>query len=218
MKVKDKKGFIINITLSCVTLLFVAIMTVSNILAFVVYPNVLQSFFGMTGASVENYDTNQYFAREAPSYQAALDRTAILGRMIEAEGAVLLKNDNNSLPLESGAKVSCFSQSSVDFIYGVTAGSGASSTAARATLQEVLENEGIRVNPTLWNFYKDKNYHRGATRITGGTPKFHYIMMGIDIGLSIIIVSCLGVIALNTLVFSPKRRKKLLDKGDIYEK
>ena len=58
----------------------------------------------------------------------------------------------------------------------------------------------------------------GATRITGGTPKFHYIMMGIDIGLSIIIVSCLGVIALNTLVFSPKRRKKLLDKGDIYEK
>lgn len=109
-------------------------MTVSNILAFVVYPNVLQSFFGMTGASVENYDTNQYFAREAPSYQAALDRTAILGRMIEAEGAVLLKNDNNSLPLESGAKV-----------------------------------------------------------------------------------SCLGVIAFNTLVFSPKRRKKLLDKGDIYE-
>lgn len=74
----------------------------------------------------------------------------------EAEGAVLLKNDNNALPLNAGAKVSLFSHSSVDMIYGGT-GSGSVNTSTAPNLRKALESAGAEVNGTLWSFYNSGN-------------------------------------------------------------
>ena len=74
----------------------------------------------------------------------------------EAEGAVLMKNENGSLPLSSGAKVSLFSHSSVEMIYGGT-GSGSVNTATAPNLRKGLESAGAEVNPTLWSFYNSGN-------------------------------------------------------------
>lgn len=74
----------------------------------------------------------------------------------EAEGAVLLKNDNGALPLGEGAQVSLFSHSSVDMIYGGT-GSGSVNTSTAPNLREAIEQAGGVVNSTLWSFYNVGN-------------------------------------------------------------
>ena len=61
-------------------------------------------------------------------------------------------NENNALPLEKGAKVSCFSNSSVNLVYGGT-GSGNIDASSADTLKTALEKSGFEVNKKLWNFY-----------------------------------------------------------------
>jgi beta-glucosidase len=89
---------------------------------------------------------------------------------------VLLKNDNG-LPLQTSAsskkKVSLFSVSSVDMVYGGT-GSGSIDTTTAPTLKDALEKDNLEVNSTLWNFYKEKNtattdaYKRSSPNWRGG--------------------------------------------------
>lgn len=91
-------------------------------------------------------------------------------RQLEEEGAVLLKNDNNCLPLADGSQVSCFSQSSARLVYGGT-GSGSVDTSTAVNLKDALEQEGFGVNETLWDFYENgagKDYKRGTRSIRGG--------------------------------------------------
>lgn len=75
-----------------------------------------------------------------------------IAKQLEAEGAVLLKN-SGVLPLSKGAKVSCFSRSSVDYAYGGT-GSGSVNATVAPTLKTAFENESkLSVNSTLWDAY-----------------------------------------------------------------
>ena len=76
----------------------------------------------------------------------------------------MLKNENNALPLKRKSKVSCFSQSSVDFIYVSLGGSGTVPASGVLTLKQALESEGFSVNKKLWDFYTAK----GNKRLTGG--------------------------------------------------
>lgn len=95
---------------------------------------------------------------------------------VESEGAVLLMNENNALPLADGSKVSCFSHSSVDIIYGGT-GSGSVDTSAAPTLKDALSDAGVQVNETLWNFYLEgagSEYVRSVTDIDGSAAKGEY--------------------------------------------
>lgn len=79
---------------------------------------------------------------------------------IESEGLVLLKNDNKTLPLGE-AKVSLFGQGSADLNYGTT-GSSQTNTSNYENFKTALENVGISVNPTLWNYYKGNGYRRSG--------------------------------------------------------
>ena len=84
---------------------------------------------------------------------------------VEAEGAALLMNNNNALPLAGGAKVSLFARGSVDLMYGGT-GSGAVDTSAAPTLKDALEAQGIQVNQTLWDWYTSENVASKYSRVT----------------------------------------------------
>lgn len=93
-----------------------------------------------------------------------------LAYQIEAEGAVLLKNDNNVLPLKK-TKVNLFGTTSIEpHTYGN--GSGSTSTTftysdinnstgiedfsvSAPDLKEAMEKSGYEVNEELWQFYKD---------------------------------------------------------------
>lgn len=92
------------------------------------------------------YETGFSSAEELEAY----DRQ--VAEQLTGEGAVLLQN-NGALPLNAGAAVSTFSHSSVDI---VTCGIGSADidTSNAPTLKEALEDKGLTVNPTLWDFYE----------------------------------------------------------------
>lgn len=70
----------------------------------------------------------------------------------ESEGIVLLKNEDNCLPLE-GKKVNVFGAGSVCPLLG-GAGSGAITTIDPVTFYEALDEEGIEYNAELKSFYE----------------------------------------------------------------
>ena len=78
------------------------------------------------------------------------DDHAQVANLIVAEGAVLLKNEKNALPMKGG-KISLFG---IDNKNGV--------------LQKVLENEGFTVNPTLAAFYAASSHSSGAGSLSAG--------------------------------------------------
>lgn len=71
-------------------------------------------------------------------------------RDVEAEGIVLLRNDN-ALPLAKGSKISLFGQGSTNFNYGSTGSSANADTSEYPSLKDALTD--FSVNGTLWDFY-----------------------------------------------------------------
>lgn len=87
----------------------------------------------------------QYFAPEYEDEgELAADR-AELGRKIQREGIVLLRNNDGVLPLRKGAMISVFGKAAADPVYKTAA-------AGAVSLKDALETEKIRVNEKLWNF------------------------------------------------------------------
>jgi beta-glucosidase len=74
-------------------------------------------------------------------------------RQAATEGMVLLKNDNNALPLGSAVKsVAAFGNTSYEIIVGGT-GSGQVNKAYSVSLTEGLKNDGLTPNADLFNLY-----------------------------------------------------------------
>lgn len=91
---------------------------------------------------------------------------------IEAEGAVLIKNDNNCLPLkpaEGENKISLFGISSVDPAYGGKGSAQTRNPQPPVTPEQGFKQAGFSVNPDLMAFYSaptSQKYKRtGNSRI-----------------------------------------------------
>ena len=85
---------------------------------------------------------------------------------IVKEGITLLEKGN--LPYAKNTKVSLFSKSSVNFIFG---GTGSGVASSDLNLKDVFESNNFDVNDSLWKFYKDgegKKYKRGIGSINYG--------------------------------------------------
>ena len=120
-----------------------------------VFDNSLSIFVGGTFNNIKNKDENAvYYKMDFDSQEEMVHYGEELCRQVEAEGAALLMNENDALPLAEGAKVSCFSNSSVNLVYGGT-GSGNIDASTADTLKGSLEIAGFEVNQTLWDFYLD---------------------------------------------------------------
>ena len=92
-------------------------------------------------------------------------------RQVEAEGAALLLNKNNALPLAADAKMSLFSQSAVDPVLTGT-GSAFMATGDAVSLYAALQDSFAPgcVNQELWKFYKTSGYKRVNAALSGGSP------------------------------------------------
>lgn len=94
-----------------------------------------------------------------------------LGILAESEGIVMLKNENG-LPIPKGSKLSLFSSSTVDMLYG-GGGSGSVEPSTCKDLKTAFEDGGYQVNQTLWQYYKDCDYRRGTNSV-GEAPVSEY--------------------------------------------
>ena len=107
-------------------------------------------FYASETPTFGNYFNSDYSTREEV---LAVNRE--LNENIEAEGLVLLKNEN-SLPIGGDLKVSVFGKNSVSVLSGGS-GSGAGGGVPVTGFIDALQQEGFSVNPTLVNFYKDNS-------------------------------------------------------------
>ncbi len=147
----------------------------------------VSSFTASAATSGSDYVSK--YRSDASSAQDALQRANDLNQKIVEEGIVLLKNENNSLPLRVGTRISVFGKNSVNPFYG---GGGSASGADGSglggvkyyNLYDSLANAGFTVNPELKAFYED-NTQSGKGRdggsgtgqvatITGETPVSSY--------------------------------------------
>ena len=81
---------------------------------------------------------------------------ALTARKTVAEGCVLLKNDNNALPIQHNEKVSVFGRIQFDY-YKSGTGSGGMVNAPYVVsiLDDLKENKDISINEDLLTTYTD---------------------------------------------------------------
>ncbi|MCD8308532.1 MAG: glycoside hydrolase family 3 C-terminal domain-containing protein [Clostridia bacterium] len=117
----------------------------------------INSALGISTSSISRSDDEeyQYFKSDYANgeYSALSAYYQSVAEQVEAEGIVLLKNDNNALPLSGGEKVSTMLAGSVNLSY-VATGSSSTDTSSYTNLKDALEGAGFYVNSTMWNYYK----------------------------------------------------------------
>ncbi|MCH3909143.1 MAG: glycoside hydrolase family 3 C-terminal domain-containing protein [Bacilli bacterium] len=152
-----KKQFVISTAFS---VLIVGVAVTINALSLTYFDGLFTRYFGSTKSSLTTSDESlanldtQYSKSEFGSREERKKSESDYVLETASEGITLLQNDG-SLPLSKGTKISLFSHSSVDPIYTGT-GSG-SSSASKTTLKESIIDAGFTLNETLWDFYASGN-------------------------------------------------------------
>lgn len=139
---KKKKILIFSITLCCLVVLL------------------------LDGLVMKNYEKINHFFNadifDREEFKEASFKSDELVRKIEEEGIVLLKNQNECLPLSKKGKdiypVNLFGWSSIDcgnVLCGIGTGYGRIDDSKKVTLSQALEENGFSVNQELLKFYED---------------------------------------------------------------
>ena len=116
-------------------------------------------------------DSKIFYWTDYESEEDLVNNDMAVCRQVEAEGAALLLNKNNALPLAADAKMSLFSQSAVDPVLTGT-GSAFMATGDAMSLYAALQDSFAPgcVNQELWKFYKTSGYKRVNATLSGGSP------------------------------------------------
>ena len=129
---------ILTILCAILMVVFIPLCTILN-----TFDNTVAAFVGGTFWKLENEDPNaQYFTTDFSSPEEMVDYGLTVAQQVEAEGAALLMN-NGALPLAKDAKVSTFSSSSVNLVYGGT-GSGNIDASTADTLRTEIGRASCR--------------------------------------------------------------------------
>lgn len=137
-------------------LLVLGIVVNAVLLSVPIVTNSLSLVFGGERANVTEDNRAEWYDRQYTSKEEVLAAANDFVVEVEKEGIVLLKNENDALPLsEDGAHVSVFGKNSVNIVYSGSGSASSNSSTAQKTLYESLEAAGISYNETLKSFYED---------------------------------------------------------------
>ncbi len=162
---RHKKTRIWAITSIGITVL----LTTVTILACTTFESLLSMVLGgktpILDESIQPIYTSAYSSKEE-----VLEAGNALNLEIEAEGAVLLINEGNALPISADCKVSVFGKNSVNLLISGS-GAGSANPDGASTLFDGLKAAGISYNETLKAFYESSASgpgRTGAPALTGG--------------------------------------------------
>lgn len=135
--------------------LIVMLMLVNSLLP--TYGDTLTTYLGMSGSSSSD---------SAMSDTDCMEEGRDVDTEIESEGAVLLRNENNTLPLEKGSKVTILGAMSYNYICGGTGSAGGKYDEYTYTMKEAFdgsktEGSGVStekyldVNEKAWNWLEE---------------------------------------------------------------
>lgn len=174
---KKKRGTLKWIITSAISLILVVAMIVANVIT-TNFEQVINIALGTeTSKVVSDGDSNEdtmYFKSDYASKDEVKAAGKEIAERLTEEGAVLLKNENNALPFASNANITLFGHSSVNLIVCGT-GSADIDASEAPTFKEALEEVGVKVNPSLWQFYVDNlntyktNPEKGDNSIRDGS-------------------------------------------------
>ncbi len=151
---KNKKTKIWLIVTAVLLVLGIAVNAV--LLSVPIVTNSLSLVFGGERANVTEDNRAEWYDRQYTSKEEVLAAANDFVVEVEKEGIVLLKNENDALPLSGdGAHVSVFGKNSVNIVYSGSGSASSNSSTAQKTLYESLEAAGISYNETLKSFYED---------------------------------------------------------------
>ncbi|MFU8785788.1 MAG: glycoside hydrolase family 3 N-terminal domain-containing protein [Candidatus Izemoplasmataceae bacterium] len=139
------------VTSSIMTLLIIASLTATQI-AFL--RGTLNIVFGGDRAIIDG-DSQELYIPDYDSKASVLEAARNFNITIAEEGFVLLKNDNNALPLNQGSRLSIFGKNSEDLVYGGSGSGAGSANLENMGLHESLTTAGFELNPVLKAFYED---------------------------------------------------------------
>ena len=149
----------------------IAVVMLVILVIITTFDNTVALFVGGTFWKLKNEDPSAIYYES--DFETEEERNAVgyeLVKQVEAEGAALLMNENKALPLAEGSKVSLFSTSTVNLVYGGTGSANVDASKA-LDLRTACEMSGLRVNTTLWDFYKTGDgaqYVRNNGGFSGG--------------------------------------------------
>lgn len=115
-------------------------------------------------------DTEYYKSKYNDLDDVISDTDKIISEVVE-EGAVLIKNENNALPLSDAAnkKVSLFGVGSYRSTLTATGSvSATSATGREVDLKTGLENAGFDVNEDIWGFYASDDIQKTYSTVRNG--------------------------------------------------
>jgi beta-glucosidase len=139
-----------------VSALLIVVAIVANILVNSVLYDLLCLVFGGSTPIYQDGITSMYVP-ETKSKTEAYNNAAQTNIEVCEEGFVLLKNENNALPIQKDSKVTIFGKNSVDLAYGGS-GSGSFSIEKDSALYKRLAGKGIDLDyktiyDALENYY-----------------------------------------------------------------
>ena len=152
----SNKGTKIWLIISSVLVFLMVVVTIASQVPFL--NRTMDTLFGgerrvITSPTGESY---MYYESDFHSKDLTLQAANRLNEKIVEEGAILLKNDNNALPMTGSKRVSVFGKNSVNLVYGGS-GSGEKSGVLETDLFISLEEAGFTINPTLKSFYENNS-------------------------------------------------------------
>ena len=106
----------------------------------------------------------EYFTSDFKNIKELKDNERKIAEEISQEGIVLLKNENNALPINKNSTVGFYSINCVDPIIS-GGGSSQANPADTISFKDAFEENGFKVNQDLWNWYTTNKgtYDRTAT-------------------------------------------------------
>ncbi|MBQ9266083.1 MAG: glycoside hydrolase family 3 C-terminal domain-containing protein [Bacilli bacterium] len=171
---KIKKNLLLGVTASLAFLL--TLMSVASAYS-LEWEGKINETLGIEGSSTSDEgDTDtQYFKSEFGDGTISEANQALLVAESKkqcynevAEGATLLRNRHNALPLaQTERKISIFGNNATNFVYLPSGGGEGNSVSAdnSANFKACFDEAGFQVNPTLWNAYVNS----GVKRAYSGT-------------------------------------------------
>ncbi len=157
-----KSNLLRGLTAVCAAVLAFAIIMTNTAMA---YSSLLNSALGISTGElvpVDGEDSPVFYASDygdvnnltQEDLDALLaDEDAFVEQEME-EGAVLLRNENNALPLAADERnVSLFGQTSAEPLYKNSSGGGNIDPTRVISFYDALKEEGFNINDTLYNAY-----------------------------------------------------------------
>ncbi len=144
------------------------------------YRNVINRALGVSGTKIiqaTNTDAidTEYFKSDYKSDDELMAADKKIAEELTEEGSVLLKNNNNALPIQKTEKITLLGHSSCNMLVCGT-GSADIKADGAPNLYETLTKRGFDVNKTVWDYYSNpdilKTYQtnpkKGDNSIRGG--------------------------------------------------